>query len=135
MQALNKFAVWQITSKKSSILLLLYCVYNFLQSFIIFLCLSMYWKMNRNFSSFNFFSSCKFWQLFFFINFDQLFFFLAKFNMICFFLAKFDSYFLTSKFWSDFSLSVIICFVSCFCWIFFILYFASFILHCKSCDA
>ena len=72
---------------------------------------------------------------FFLANFDQLSLFLAKFDTICSLLANFDNYFLMSKFWSDLLLSVIICSISCFCWNLFILYFASFILHCKLHDA
>ena len=43
-----------IALRKSFILLLLYCVYSFLQSFIVFLHLSIYWKTNRSFSSLDF---------------------------------------------------------------------------------
>src|SRR5436190_15146964 len=39
-----------IALRKSFILLLLYCVYSLLQSFIVFLYLSIYWEINRSFS-------------------------------------------------------------------------------------
>src|SRR5436190_22592563 len=43
-----------IALRKSFILLLLYCVYSLLQSFIVFLHLSTYWKANRSFFSLDF---------------------------------------------------------------------------------
>ena len=63
------------------------------------------------------FFSCEFWHDFFF---------LANFDLI---------YLFVSDFWSDLSLWIIILFsVTFFVENFFILYFASFILHCKSCS-